>query len=1329
MSDHDPNSPNEQPTSFDTDGTDATRAAGEDGTAETATSGGEVPPPPSLKRLGDFELLRELGRGGMGVVYEARQVSLKRRVALKVLPPAMGLTPQARQRFEREAQAAAKLHHTNIVPVHAIGDHDGHHFYAMDLIEGQSLDHVLRDVADAGSNPLLDQTVTRAASELTKEEAAPTDSTPATTSQGGGATSSLGDTSAGSRPWFDAVARLIAEVADGLDYAHGRGVIHRDIKPANLMLSGEGRLCITDFGLARIVQEPGMTVSGSFLGTPAYMSPEQIAAGRVKLDHRTDVYSLGAVLYEMLTLQRPFAGDSREEVLSAIMTKDPRAPRKSNGKIPQDLETICLKALEKDPDRRYATAGELAQDLRQFLQGGLIAAKRAGVTRRAWKAVRRHPVAASVTVGALAVALVGTFAVQQYAGRSKATVGQLISEARLALREGQNRDALASIDRAVAMAPSDIEAKLVRAKALKLNWFWGEAADEARAVLDREPDNWTAHAILAGLGHWDNTGDYGLPAIPIEEHRRFVEANAPETAEAYYLRSLSAESATERAALLDRALELNPGDSVALVERMNTAGGLLQDLEEAVALTDRLITARPRSAQGWRMKADFFRQLGDLDRATAAIERAMELDDEDPWNHVQHSWILGASGDQEAALAAITKAVELNPADAALHQYRTGPLSRLGRLEEAAAEARKAIELNPQNPRAYGPLFNATMSLGRKDEAREVIDQLRREADTWVNDKAISHAYLNVAQWLRNLKEPEDALAAIDHAITVDPDPWMYVVRRWIHRDLGEFDAAEADCDAIAELEVPDEPRPVYNRGHVLSWGCERPEAGLPDLTRAIELAPRWHEAYRQRGSALHNLRRYEEALEDLTRAVELAPHQAVYWNTRAVTYWYLGRFDEATADLERALELQPRDATYINNLGAIYARRGRLLDAIEQVERAIEIAPNNAFNLSVLASYYLNVGRFEDAIEMARRSIEIDPDSRNREWETYPKLAAASLRLGRADEARAAIEAMVARTPGWEDRASSGAHGAAAGLYLYLDDVDGARSAAERAVEIDPDNHGGWITRGLVRRRADDLAGWRDDCRRAASIDLSTAPELTSRAWQRTELCDDFEGALADAGRALEHVPDDPTAFLHLGQANLKLGREAAAEDAFDRAIRSDPRDRRLRVVRAWLWALTDRCDEAEADLETAMDAGSQDPGIQGWVAWTHAALLARQCPGLYDGAEALDLARRAAEAHHDSDWGLGYRALGWVSYREGDHPAARDAFERAVEWSLVDDAISLFGLAMTHAKLGNTGEARATYDRAVARMQASAPNWPLLIRLRAEAAGVLGIRDASRT
>src|SRR5262249_8762432 len=178
--------------------------------------------------------------------------------------------------------------------------------------------------------------------------------------------------------YFDAVARLIAEVADALDYAHQQGVIHRDIKPSNLLLSPGGRLSLNDFGLARMLEQPGMTLTGEFVGTPAYMSPEQVTAGRTPLDHRTDIYSLGATLYELLTLQRPFPGERRDQVLAQILHKDPTAPRRVNKKVPKDLETICLKALEKDPDRRYQTAGQMAEDLRRYLNRFAIAARRTG---------------------------------------------------------------------------------------------------------------------------------------------------------------------------------------------------------------------------------------------------------------------------------------------------------------------------------------------------------------------------------------------------------------------------------------------------------------------------------------------------------------------------------------------------------------------------------------------------------------------------------------------------------------------------------------------------------------------------------------------------------------------------------------------------------------------------------------------------------------------------------------------------------------------------------------------------------------------------------------
>src|SRR5262245_10310398 len=335
------------------------------------------------RRLGDFEIGREIGRGGMGVVYEAQQLSLRRKVALKVLCAAVALSAKAVLRFRREAEAAAKLHHTNIVPVYAIGEEAGTHFYAMELIDGPSLDRVIRqlrgEAPPIGSEAKAGEAVNdaRSAEALPERVQGPIRDAPGApaTPRSVPATMTGSSIQAGST-YFDRVARLIAEVADGLEYAHEHGVIHRDVKPSNLLLSPDGRLSINDFGLARMLEQPGMTMTGEFVGTPAYTSPEQITAGRVPLDHRTDVYSLGATLYELLTLHRPFAGERRDQVLAQILHKDPRASRKVNGRVPTDLETICLKAMEKDPDRRYQHAGEMADDLRRFVNRFAIAARR-----------------------------------------------------------------------------------------------------------------------------------------------------------------------------------------------------------------------------------------------------------------------------------------------------------------------------------------------------------------------------------------------------------------------------------------------------------------------------------------------------------------------------------------------------------------------------------------------------------------------------------------------------------------------------------------------------------------------------------------------------------------------------------------------------------------------------------------------------------------------------------------------------------------------------------------------------------------------------------------
>ncbi len=378
--------------------------------------------------LGDFRILREVGRGGMGVVYEAEQISLKRRVALKVLPLAATMDPRGLQRFQNEARAAACLHHTHIVPVHAVGCERGIPFYAMQFIDGRSLADMLRELRKLGDGRPEQQTTVlepppggAGGAVATKPEARQT------TATGSGAKPG--------REYFRRVAEWGVQAAEALDHAHQLGVVHRDVKPANLLVDGRGSLWVTDFGLAQIQQgEASLTRTGDLVGTLRYMSPEQALAKRVVVDHRTDVYSLGATLYELLTLRPAFGGNDRHELLRQIAFDEPKPPRKVGRAVPPELEVIVLKALEKNPAERYATAQEVADDLRRWLDDRPIQARRPSFLQRARKWARRHQPAVRAGAALLVLAAVlcggvGVWWLQKRAGAqadARAALGEAV---------------------------------------------------------------------------------------------------------------------------------------------------------------------------------------------------------------------------------------------------------------------------------------------------------------------------------------------------------------------------------------------------------------------------------------------------------------------------------------------------------------------------------------------------------------------------------------------------------------------------------------------------------------------------------------------------------------------------------------------------------------------------------------------------------------------------------------------------------------------------------------------------------------------------------------
>jgi serine/threonine protein kinase/WD40 repeat protein len=385
---------------------------------------------PPLERLGEFRIIREVGRGGMGIVYEAEQEALGRQVALKVLSASAAGDGHCLLRFRREARAAARLHHTNIVPVFDIGERDGVHFYAMQLIQGQGLDDVIKELrrlrgkretqtevvppseAKSLAKSLLADQFSADAAEPGNAAESPPSSEPAGAGAKSSSTSVLNESSDFSTKsdlhFYRSVARIGVQVASALAHAHDQRILHRDIKPSNLLLDARGTVWVTDFGLAKDEGED-LTRSGDVVGTLRYMAPERFAG---EADSRSDVYSLGLTLYEMLTLRPAFVESDRVRLVQAIAATEPSTPRHFDPQVPRDLETIVLKAINKDLAARYAAARDMEEDLRRFLGDRPIHARRTSTWERLRRWCRRNPgwAATIATVfGLLAIlAIVGT---------------------------------------------------------------------------------------------------------------------------------------------------------------------------------------------------------------------------------------------------------------------------------------------------------------------------------------------------------------------------------------------------------------------------------------------------------------------------------------------------------------------------------------------------------------------------------------------------------------------------------------------------------------------------------------------------------------------------------------------------------------------------------------------------------------------------------------------------------------------------------------------------------------------------------------------------------
>jgi tetratricopeptide (TPR) repeat protein len=634
--------------------------------AATGTNGGPAAAAgPAPNQLGDYLILRELGRGGMGVVYEAVQQSLGRHVALKVLPRQALAGSSQVERFRLEARAAARLHHTNIVPVFGVGECEGVHYYAMQFIQGQGLDVVidalrgLRDragpISEAGdgSSPKstggddrpLTAVVTLAlltgrfasppeperepmagAAETGGAHGAPPPHDPAPSRPSGSppsgvnGSSELSSSQAGA-PYYRSVARVGVQVAEALAHAHGQGILHRDIKPSNLLLDVKGTVWITDFGLAKAEGSDRLTQTGDIVGTLRYMAPERFDGWS---DPRSDVYSLGATLYELLSLRPPFQESDRVKLIEQVLHAEPTAPRKLDRQVPRDLETLVLKALAKEPGQRYTTAEQMAEDLRRFAADRPILARRITPAERTWRWCKRNPGLAAANIVAatlmMILALGATIAAWIYRHqRNDLRVEKALTEA--SLRRAERAEGIARA-----------EGEHAR-----------ESAAEAEAVLKFFQDQ-----VLAAGRPEGQQGGLGKDVTL----RQAVDAAEPRIAAAFRDRPLIEASVRtvlgdtyrylgewdqavrqyERALVL-RKLSLGPDHPASLTtqESLVSAAGFVRGFDQTLALSEQTVAARkaalgpdhPDTLTSQNTLASLYQETGQLDRAIRLFQETL----------------------------------------------------------------------------------------------------------------------------------------------------------------------------------------------------------------------------------------------------------------------------------------------------------------------------------------------------------------------------------------------------------------------------------------------------------------------------------------------------------------------------------------------------------------------------------------------------------------------------------------------------------------------------------------------------------------------------------
>jgi len=835
-----------------------------------------------LGELGDYELLEEIGRGGQGVVFRARQKSLNRIVALKVIGLGQWATKAHLKRFRLEAEAAASLDHPCIVPIYEVGERDGQCYFSMKFVEGGQLDEVVR-----------------------------------------GAPMSIRQ-----------AAELIAKVARTVHYAHEHGILHRDIKPGNILLDARGEPQLTDFGLARLVEsESTVTRTMEVLGTPSYMAPEQAAGNNTRLTSATDVYGLGAVLYQLLSGHPPFAGGTTYETIKLLLESEPRPPRLWNPKIDRDLSTICLKCLEKNLTRRYSSALALAEDLERWLKHEPIRARRTGILARGKKWLQRNSHVAAVVALSLALAAALSVIVWKNELFRRPTTAEIavlpfanlsndIEDASFA--DGVQDDILTKL------------AKIADLKVISRTSVMGYGGKQnTREIGDALRVSHILEGSVRKTGAWlhinvqliDTRTDSHVWTEEYDRDLKDMFAVQSEIAQKVAGQLHAKISADERL-----AIERPPTANLTAFDLYSRAKNLplmtslsaqgKANLLKAADLLDQAVVQDSNYLQAYCQLAwthnelywaGYDRTAARLALAEAAIEAAFRLRPDSGEAHLARAWNLFCGyRDYDGALAELERARQSLPNDARLFKLKGAVERRQGKEEEALRDFARAIELDPRNVLLLQQAAMTYYDFRRYAEEEAMLDRILAVEPNDAETKALrADAERDWKADIRPLHQLIDEIRAKDSGAI------QSVAAGWLECALAERDAAAA-INALAAAG----------------------ENSLGD--EAVKYSPRFIEGLIARMT------------KDDAKAGDA--------------------FTAARAEQEKAVAADPQDAGALCVLGLIDAALGRKNDALREGRRAVELLPvqKDAINGGEIIVCFANIAAWVGEKDLACQQLAV---------------------------------------------------------------------------------------------------------------------------------------------------------------------------------------------------------------------------------------------------------------------------------------------------------------------------------------------------------------------